>query len=814
MGREKMGVVTSKLKTALLYSVGVAACALSTSSFAFQETPAAPGEAVELGIREIVVTAQKRSERIQDVPLAITALDSVALDQAGIKDAQGLSGLIPNVVVRPFNNTLVVATRGISNENTTNLGDASLAFHANGVYIGRPRGQTALFYDVERVELLRGPQGTLYGRNSTAGALNIITKRPEIGTFGAGADISYGNYDAVVARGYINIPLADNLAVRINGLYSKHDGYAINNRLINYGPTPSPAQIANNQGIGAIKNGDDDNERAARISLKYEPSDALSIVIVGEYQKANEVGQTRSVRSTPGYVLTTGAVQRAGATPATPIIRTFAAGDLFLPQAQDPTNPRVFSLNDQPVNKDKNWGVSSEINWSLSNSVLLTMVSGYRENDNFVVSDAGGAANNSRVIGQADVKQVSNELRLTSQGASSLKWLFGLYYYDEDISDRTDVNNLGGGPQSLITGNSQISSQALAAFGQINYALTDKLNLQVGARYSRDHKTRTNFTVTYPATTPVNAIPPFTFFTNDQSWNSFDWKIGVDYKVAENSMLYANVSTGYRAGGFNNNNSVSYDPEEITSYEIGLKNDFLDRTLRLNVNGFYYDYQNLQVTAPREVNGVVGIFTQNAASAKIWGLELEGVAQPVDWLSVDFNFGYLNTKFGDFRSADSICGLNGFFIFSTVSPAIDPRPGCTLELNPRFGQPGQAQYLQVANNNRGNRLSNAPDITLSFGTTVTLFNNARGKLTARGSIRVVGESFLSEFNRSIDRVSSYTNSDARLTYATSNDRFSLEAFVQNIEDKAIPASISLTISGAATANNPPRTYGVRAGFKF
>jgi iron complex outermembrane recepter protein len=761
------------------------------------------------GIAEIIVTAQKRAESIQDTPLAVSALDTTALDQSGIKDAQGLTAIIPNVAVRPFNNSIIVATRGISNENTSNLGDASLAFHVNGVYVGRPRAAAALFYDVERVELLRGPQGTLYGRNSTAGALNIISKRPETDKISGGADLSYGNYDTVIARGHLNVPLSDTFAIRGSAYYAKQDGYATNNLSVPVlaGPPPVVGAInAANANIPSIKSGDDDGEFAARLSLLFKPSDKLRWVVIGGYQDTDEVGQVRSIANTPGFVAVAGP----------------AAGQFFWPQQQDPRDARIYSLNTQPSNKVRSWDITSEIKYELSEAVEVTLLNGYRKEKSSLVVDAAGSANLSTIRTSGEAKQFSNELRLGSTGKGAFQWILGAYYFDEDQFDQLFINNVGGSPNNVVAANPYISSTSYAAFGQATYAISDSFKLIAGARYSRDEKKRFGFTVVGPGLTVApNPLPPGSSYTNKQGWGRFNWKLGFDYDLNNDTMLYATVSTGYRAGGFNASSDVAYDPEDITAYEVGLKTDLLNRTLRMNFAGFYYDYKDLQVTSPRELNGRIQAFTQNAAEAKIWGVELEAIARPSRNLSVDLAVGYLNTKFGDFLSIDNVCTAAGLSVPPQFLPGCVTRqrfnPNGTPVLAPAGPFPGAPLVpvfdLQQVNYN-GNRLANAPDVTVNLGVNWTMFDNDAGSLMLRGSVRLVGKSYLSEYNRRPDRVSSYSQSEARITYRTASKAFSLEAFVQNIENNDIPGSVSVTASGFGVSYLPPRTYGLRAGFSF
>jgi iron complex outermembrane recepter protein len=784
----------------------------STTILAFSGASSALAQttAENEGVREIIVTAQKRAESIQDTPLSITALDTTALDQSGVRTAEQLTALVPNVAVRPFNNSIIVATRGISNENTSNLGEPSLAFHVNGIYNARPRSAAALFYDLERVEFLRGPQGTLYGRNSTAGALNVITKRPETDKIGGGADISYGNYNTIIGRGYLNVPLSDVSAIRASVYYGKQDGYAINNIAVPPIPGPPPVvgpiNAANAAVTPTIKNGDDDGEFAARASVLIEPTDRLKVVVIGSYQRTSEVGQVRSIINTPGYVSTGGPT----------------AGQLFLPQQQDARNPRIYSLNVQPFNKVKVYDITGELTYDIGDSVELTALGGYRKELSALRVDAAGTTNLSTVNASGIAKQFSGEIRLASKGAGPFKWLIGAYYYDEDQTDDLFINNVGGGPANVVAANTLLSSSSVAAFGEASYEVVKNLRFTLGARYSRDDRRRFGFTVAAPGITVApNPLPPGTSYANDQDWSRFNYKVGIDYQASPDTLIYASYSTGYRAGGFNASSSVAYDPEDIKAFEAGVKTDVLDRRLRLNFAGFYYDYQDLQVTSPRELNGRIQAFTQNAAEAKIWGLELEAVARPSRNLTVDLSLGYLNTKFGDFNSIDNICTAAGL----TVPPQF--LPGCVtkqrfnpdgtpvlLPVSPAPGAPlGPVFDLQQVSY-KGNRLANAPNITLNLGVNWTMFDNDAGSLTARGALRLIGESYMSEYNRRADRVASYSQSEARLTYRSPGKSLTVEAYIQNIENNAIPASVSVTASGFGVSYLPPRTYGMRVGYSF
>jgi iron complex outermembrane recepter protein len=767
------------IRTQLSLIALLAAGALSSPGLAQAQSDATKKASDETMLREIIVTAQKRENSLQSVPMAITALDDVMLEQNNIDRADALTAFAPNVAVRSFNSALVVATRGISNENTSNLGDASLAFHVDGVFYARPRGVGAIFYDLERVELLRGPQGTLYGRNSTAGALNVITKKPT-DRFQAGADVAIGNYDERIVRGYVNVPIVEGkAALRATGYLARRDGYDVNNRL-----NPS------------FKNGNDGGNTAARIHLLLTPVENFSVLISGKYHDEERVGDARSPLTLGGPYSTLG---------------------FLAVKQEDPNDPRVWSFSDQPIYNNIDQEISAEVNWDFLDAARLTLLSAFREDQTVrFLNDTDGRFGTSTVDVKGLSRQQSHELRLSSTGNDPFEWQAGLYYFREQQSDSADIFRPGGGPFRIFQEQLSIKATSKSAFGQISYKFDDRLKFFVGLRHTSDFKSRfAQSTVSNIPGGPSNVGPPrgTTPIENPgQTWSRTNWKVGVDYKLAENSLLFATVGTGYKAGGFNNSNPTPYDPEEITAYEIGIKNDLFDRTLRLNVNGFYYNYANLQVTAPQQVNGQIVALTANAAKARIYGFEVEGMWLPKSWLSFDYALGYLSAKFKNFTGLDNVCTTQ-------ISTPIPQRPTttngglCPATLIP--GPPGAPpRFANVPQDFSGNTLANAPEWTLSIGANVTMMDNDSGKIMGRVRGRYVGNNYLSEYNRQPDLVEGYFQTDASLNYETANGRFSASMFVQNLENNDIVGSIAVTNVGFTASYLPPRTFGVRFGFKF
>jgi iron complex outermembrane recepter protein len=761
--------------------IAMAAFAVATAQPGFAQDNTSPeGTENEDGtLREIVVTAQKREDSVQSVPLAITAIDDVMLEQNNIDRADALTAFAPNVAVRSFNSALVVATRGISNENTSNLGDASLAFHVDGVFYARPRGTGAIFYDLERVELLRGPQGTLYGRNSTAGALNVITKKPT-DSFQFGADFALGNYDERVLRGYVNVPIVEGkAALRATGYFARRDGYDVNNNL-----------------NAALDSGNDAGNTAARVHLLLTPTDNFSVLISGKYHDENRVGDARSpITLAPPYS---------------------TLGFLAVRQ-EDPDDPRVWSFTDQPIYHNIDQEVSTEVNWDFTDTARLTLLSAFREDETVrFFNDTDGRFGTSTVDVQGLSRQQSHELRAASTGDNPFEWLAGLYYFREQQSDSADIFRPGGGPFRIFQEQFSIKATSKSAFGQLSYKFDDRLRLFVGLRHTSDFKSRfARSTVSNIPGGPSNVGPPrgVTPIENPgQKWSRTNWKAGVDFQLSDTSMIFATVGTGYKAGGFNNSNPTPFNPEEIVAYEVGIKNDLFGRTLRLNINGFYYDYDNLQVTAPQQVNGQIVALTANAAKARIYGFEIEGMWLPAPWLSFDYALGYLNARFKNFTGLDNVCTTQ-------ISTPIPQRPTTTNGgLCPATTIPGPPgappRFANVPQDFSGNTLANAPEWTLSIGANVTMMDNENGKVIGRVRGRYVGDSFLSEYNRAPDLVEGYFQTDASLNYESANGRYSVSAFVQNLENNDTIGSLAVTNVGFTASYLPPRTYGLRVGIKF
>ena len=683
-----------------------------------------------LAIEEIIVTAEKRENTLQNTPLSIAAIGGETMERMGIKSSLDLASYVSNAAVGNFRNNIIVNVRGIQSNNANEVGDPAVAMHIDGIYISRPRGARALFFDAERVEVLRGPQGTLYGRNATAGSINVISNKP-VNEWQGSAELTLGSFNQIATRGMINIPLVDDkLMMRAAIMTDNHDGYNINNRR---NPT--------------IRNTDDADELAARLHLLFKPTERLSILFSGRYQDMGGVG---------------------GHERAVSIV-------------EDPSNPRVFSLDTQPVLDAEVKSLSAQVDLDLDVASLTYLV-GWNKDDFYNVQDLDqtvpifGNARSDAVFGPSiqHTETVSHELRLTSNATDSrLSWIVGLYHFKEDQTAQLFIKT--SPIQTIYANQFDVSARSKAAFGQLAFRFTDQLEAVGGLRYTEDKKARFGETRILINGFPVSVSPNIGSLKESRT----NWKAGLNWRPHAGSLHYAQVATGYKAGGFNNGVLNSYQPEDLTSYEVGTKQTLFDGRLQFNASAFYMTYKNLQVTVIDIINGVPGTLTRNAAKATSWGVELEGQARLTRQARINFGVGYLNAKYDKYVTDDPLL------------------PGLTPE------------------DLSGNHLIQAPKWSANVGLEYEFALGNIGTLTPSAHVSFKDDVYLREFNKPIDFQKRYTKTDIVLTYRTNNGRFHLEGFVNNLENKSIRNNLSNSPGhGAFFSMSPPRTWGVRGGVRF
>lgn len=755
------------------------------------------------GLADIVVTAQRRSENLQRAAIAVTAVTGDTLRDAGVSRPQELTAVVPSLQVATSAGPYALFyLRGVGNFNGNALSDSAVAFNFNGVYIGRPSSTTGYFYDLERVEVVKGPQGTLYGRNATGGAVNVISHAPVLNEFSGSLVGEYGNYNQVNLDGEINVPLGDNAAIRAAGIYVRHDGYM-------------------NDGT------DDQKDWGARLSARWAPASNLTITVFGDYfhQGGNGPGST---------VIALDPNNRYG---------------LLSPQGQAFYSTRPVSIAGRNFNgltinpnmDNESYGVSSTIEWRVPIGTI-TLIPAYREaNINFVTSTPGF-----QITQREHDRQTSFEARLASNEQHPLRYLAGLFVYDESNDVPTyNVNSQYNASWQAY----QARTKSMAAFGRLTYAFTDAIRINVGARFTTEDKTfaGTYFSenrlcinlprfstgggvqITAPcpgaaqfpysagsptlATTPFNPAFPFLGFneiygptaifqtatilggSRHASFERVTWRAGAEWDVAPHNLLYANYETGFKSGGFFfSADSGIFQPESIRAWTVGSKNRFFDNRLQLNLEGFYWTYNNQQIShLGADSQGNVIFPTENVGRATFKGVEVETqfLATPNTLLSADVQ--YLDARYNN-------------FVYNVPNQG-PPLTACSV-----VGVPTRAITLSCS----GFRPPNAPEWTVNLGAQQTIPLQNAGRIIFNGrahwqSKTLTGLEFLP-----IEVQPSYWMLDASATYSSPHDRYFVSAFVNNITDTAVigntfPPPLGNFVVGSL---RPPRTYGVRAGVRF
>lgn len=769
----------------LALSVSPIALADAHAAEAQGEATATPASTSEIG--EIVVTAQKRSESLQKVPLAVTAVTSAELERSGIKDLQGVVASVPNLNLGAQLGMAKIALRGIGLENISSGAEGSIAFHMDGVFLSRTITALASFYDVQQVEVLRGPQGTLYGRNATGGSININTRQPTFDTNGY-FKLTGGNYGAVTAEGAINGAIVpDTLAVRIAFQTRNRDGYGKN--------------------LFTGNDIDDLNTRAIRGSLLFTPQDRLTINLTADYFREKDHAGGYHIDGAAGF-----------SAPGVPILpRAIALGGTF------PTNIRDVDNEEDPRNYAQFWGVRGKIAYDLTDDIQISSLTAYRKTKNSTYTDLDGTRDH--LVTQIQIeraKQFSEELQISGK-SGRLTWLVGAFYFHEkDNGIQADPFNPGrtfgydlvGYYASGYLGSGFIKTDALAAFGQASYEVVDNLRLTLGARYSSEKKTDHDafaFDMVTPYVPGVLSVPQFVL-DRSKRFKSFTPKIGLDYQVTPDTLLYASWSKGFKAGTYSLGALIPpVDPEKVSAFEAGIKSSLLDRRLRLNLAGFHYDYKNLQIG--KVIGGTTATLAlENAATAKIYGLEAEFQARLTDNFEINGNGAWLHAKFKNFISADPSRAYGDGVTFVDLSgnyvPGVNASSPCVTAATPTcFG----------AFNLKGNTLSQAPKFTAFLGAQYRI-PSSLGEFTVRGEMAWRDRVYFTPFNQKLLSQAANTKLNAFINWTSNDDHWTGSVFVKNLTNKTVVGNKLVSWSGVGFPINgyleDPRTYGVTVGYKF
>ena len=598
---------------------------------------------------DIIVMARKREERLQDVPLAITALSGESLTNQSIQSFRDLQEQTPSLSINPVSadrNSTAITLRGQTQTDALLTTDPAVGIYLDGVNIAKTIStEMSNLIDVDRVEILKGPQGTLFGRNTTGGAINIFYKQPT-DHFEGKIVLRTDEYRRRGASAVVNVPLASTLALRVVGQYDKRDGYGRNR--------------VDGKYIGGDLNGG--NLRAA---LRWDVSDAIDLTVRGDYNKAST--------STLAWHI-------AGVRPTSSLLTNAIAqgGSLAEILAQN-ADYRDVNHGGESISRIEAWGTSATLNIRLNDSIDFKSISAYRELDRLTQHDLDATRFNLILVRQPTRQKVfTQESQISGLSLDDrLNWIVGAFYSRETGTDGTrtinynTTTNIDGRTVNVTDGS--VENSSIAGFAQATFKLTDTLNLTGGLRYTKDSKAldsrnrvdrplgtflRCNLptAIVGTVTTEAGCVANL-----KQSYSDWSYMATLDYKPRDGLLFYARTARGYKAGGFNLRGGADpltfqpFDPETVTDYELGLKSDWFDRRLRLNLAGYISKYDGIQRTV------IVGsslpppspptlTVVRNAAKGTIKGFEAEATAVPLDGLTLRGALGYVHARYDDYVS--------------------------------------------------------------------------------------------------------------------------------------------------------------------
>lgn len=591
----------------------------STSAFAQSVDSTGPdGSAPQtvVGVEDIVVTAQKRSESVQDVPASITAIGEKALELRQIESLSDMQGQVPSLVVGNLFGANLITLRGISTGLTSGTDDPSVATHIDGAYQPRSRSIDIAMVDLERVEVLAGPQGTLYGRNATGGAVNYVLRGAST-DFEADVTGRVGNYGRYGVAASASGPLSDTLGIRVTGLYDDQSkGFT---RVLN---EDAPR-----------KSLEDYRVFGGRAVVEFKPTTELSVTLQGI--GLNTKSSTSFFPFAPSLNPTINAAS----------------------QPQSYEAHKVYTDVDAKLDSDYYQGIAT-INWDVADNISVKSISAYQNYNQVMLIDSDGSATapyRGPTYQETDSRTITQEFNANANFLGGrLKSIFGFFYFNDNIELDTNLTIFSTGNLRF---NTFQKARSYAFFTDHTFSVTDSIRLLAGLRYNRDKKSaRQSFFIARPNGALITGLAPT---TNEVTFDSWTPRFGFQIDLAEKIMLYGQYTKGFKSGGFASNVTAvnSYAPEKIKGGELGIKSDFAGGRIRLNVAGYYYDYSDLQVQSVALVDGVSVFRVRNAANSRIYGAEVQLQAVASDALRFDFSGMLQSAKYTDFITCNNTAFL-------------------------------------------------------------------------------------------------------------------------------------------------------------
>ena len=736
---------------------------------------AAPNEPTGTGkLETIVVTAQKRRETAQRVAASVATISPQTLSRSGVRDFDNITKALPDVQVDFVGGATNIAIRGIRESSVSPVGDSPAAVHLDGVYLSRASGLSGLFYDLQRVEELPGPQGTLYGRNATSGVLNLITNKPT-DQFGGYVEAEGGNYGLYRFNGAINVPVTENVDLRGAFHILHHDGYFSN----------------------GLSNQD---EKGGRISARIKINADATVMLSTDYQQTNNLGGgTAIVGSTYGS-------PPRGPFPSTlpgtyPVpSNPFDASKIAYPLG-------ILNTQDHSVT----YGAMAQLDYNLGAAILTAQIGARRVFDNGIGPNIGSSLTPPPVVGgtitPSSSQTYSGEVRLASTATTPFQWVGGLFYFTEkdaaDFCSVTDITQPNAGC-GLNVGNPFQRDLSYSVFGQGTYTppvLDSKLHLTFGARYNQDKKNGATFLDLGPAVLSNN--------TNlNAEFDAVTYLARVSYDITPQNLVYALNSTGFRAGGIAYGLTPIYKPETIQAYEIGTKNRFFDNRLQVNLAAYHYIYKNSEqnVFQPNPTftpfNGQLPIADITVIS--VGKIHYTGASLDVEYAPTPMDRLELNVQYQD-----------SHYVNFVIPPIFSSSVPLSLTGQPTGQVPGVDSGLQVGNTPPWSG-------TFAYDHSVDLLG---GRFDGRAAVQFsdVSHYIVSPTNTlqyKVGTVGAYARLDLSVNYTPDRGNWQVTGYVNNVTDEntlVAPSYEGMSGAGSGIVYSgllPPRTFGVIVNTKF
>ncbi|MBL4801116.1 MAG: TonB-dependent receptor [Emcibacter sp.] len=745
------GRAMPNLRKAML---GVSSVAISLSSFAAN----VQAEENSLALDEIIVTAQKRSQSLQDTSVAVAVVSAARLMEARIDNLEDLQAIVPNISFGSDFNVAKLFVRGVGTNTSTPGADSGVAMYVDGAVLSRPGAQFASMYDLERVEVLRGPQGSLFGRNSVGGAVNLITAKPTEELEGYGR-FTIGDYSLLSSEGAVSGPLMDSVTARVAYRVINRGGYGINEHT-----TSQVDNLAKSMG---------------RLHLNFDISEDVNLLVTGEYFTQND--------------------RSAGLKFAGP---NFPNGALPIGLGGFAEGQRNISSEMDPVNTQKTWAINATLDWDINDDFSVKNILNYREYANQLINDldlssvVNSYANtgNRTTIQNRNVssESFSEELQL-HYSTDRVKAVMGFFLFKENF--RSFPNTIGLTPTGGQNGNLQRyratrsihEADALALFGQVSYVLTDTVNLKIGGRFSHERRYQDNAGIILgaagsPGQFPINVETAE--IDRERTFNDFTPELGFEWRPTDDIMAYYTYSEGFKSGTGQATITAApiINPEIAKNHEAGIKTSWFDNQLVVNIAAFVNDLDGLQISKTKPQAGGAGfsVVFENATTTHGEGVEVEVNWQVTENFRLDGAAAYLKSTFGNFE---------------TKNP-----------LNPSGG------IIQI----EGNSTRYSPKWSYNLHGTyeVPLDNDAL--VTISADISYKAQQYFTEFMDSRLGQGGYTLIDASVRYTSADEQWTATAWAKNLTDEFVVAG-AFAISTSASIGRtllPPRTFGLTVGYNF